>query len=389
MLSSGLSAGWLRLEIGWKRSTGSRSSSSFAKLCASSCLACARPSLPAAANAACLTLLVRRLLVQRTLRQITVTSLAALLLSAVPMLAAQNPSPRQQLVADYGWKFFLGDPASAESPTFQDSGLRTVDLPHDWSIEGAPSEKNLTGAGGGFFPAGVGWYRKTFTAPPDWKGKQVSVEFDGVASNATVYLNGRKLGIHPYAYTSFRFDLTPGLDFSKANVLAVRVDCSQQPSSRWYSGSGIYRHVRIVVTEPIHVAPWGVFVSTPDATSQSAAVLIRTQLQNGSAKPTEAAVKTTLLSATGEPIAKDESQLQIGAGSHEETTMKIALASPKLWSPESPTLYRAVTEVMQGGKVVDRVESSFGVRSLAWSADKGLVLNGQSIKLVGGSVHHD
>ena len=326
---------------------------------------------------------------QRTLRQITVTSLAALLLSAVPMLAAQNPSPRQQLVADYGWKFFLGDPASAESPTFQDSGLRTVDLPHNWSIEGAPSEKNLTGAGGGFFPADVGWYRKTFTAPPDWKGKQVSVEFDGVASNATVYLNGRKLGIHPYAYTSFRFDLTPGLDFSKANVLAVRVDCSQQPSSRWYSGSGIYRHVRIVVTEPIHVAPWGVFVSTPDATSESATVIVRTQLENDSAKPTEITVRTTLLSATGEPAAKDQSQLRIAEGSHDETTMKIALASPKLWSPESPTLYRAVTEVMQGGKVVDRVESSFGVRSLAWSADKGLVLNGQSIKLVGGSVHHD
>jgi beta-galactosidase len=283
----------------------------------------------------------------------------------------------------------LGDPANAEALSFSDSAWRTVDLPHDWSIEGAPNEKNLTGSGGGFFPAGVGWYRKTFTAPQDWKGKQVSVEFDGVASNATVYLNGKKLGIHPYAYTSFRFDLTPGLDFSRPNVLAVRVDNSLQPSSRWYSGSGIYRHVRVIVTEPIHVAPWGVFVSTPDATSESATVIVRTQLQNDSAESTEATVRTTLFSPLGQPVAKDQSQLQIGAVSHEEISQKIGLANPKLWSPETPALYRAVTEIMQDGKVVDRVETGFGLRSLVWSVDKGLLLNGKSIKLVGGSVHHD
>ncbi len=326
---------------------------------------------------------------QRTPCQIISAFLAALSLSAASVWAAQPPSPRQQLVADYGWRFFLGDPPDAEALTFQDSGWRTVDLPHDWSIEGVPNEKNLTGSGGGYFPAGVGWYRKTFTAPSDWKGKQVSVEFDGVASNATVYLNGKKLGIHPYAYTSFRFDLIPGLDFSRPNVLAMRVDNSQQPSSRWYSGSGTYRHVRVIVTEPIHVAPWGVFVSTPDATSETATVLVRTQLENDSAQPTEITVKTTLLSASNEPVAKAQLQLQIGAGSHEETSQKIALLNPNLWSPQTPVLYRAVTEVIQDGKVVDRVETSFGVRSLAWSVDKGLVLNGKSIKLVGGSVHHD
>jgi beta-galactosidase len=327
--------------------------------------------------------------VQRTLRKIIVTCLAALSLSAASFCTAQTPSPRQQLVADYDWKFLLGDPAGAEARSFSDSAWRTVDLPHDWSIEGVPNEKNPTGAGGGYFPAGVGWYRKTFTALMAWKGKQVSVEFEGVASNATVYLNGKKLGVHPYAYTSFLFDLTSGLDFSKPNVLAVRVDNSQQPSSRWYSGSGIYRHVRIIVTEPIHVAPWGVFVSTPDATSESATVVVQTQLENASANPAEAIVNTRLLSATGETVAKDQSQLQVGAGGHQETSQKIALANPKLWSAESPTLYRAVTEIVLGGKVVDRVETSFGVRSLAWSADKGLALNGRPIKLVGGSVHHD
>ena len=305
------------------------------------------------------------------------------------MSAAQPQSPRQQINADANWKFFLGDPAGAEATSFSDSAWRTVDLPHDWSIEGVPNEKNLTGAGGGFFPAGVGWYRKTFTAPADWKGKRVSVEFEGVAANATVYLNGKKLGIHPYAYTSFRLDLTPGLDFSKENVLAVRVDDSEQPSSRWYMGAGIYRHVRVIVTDPLHVAPWGVFVSTPEATGESAKVLVRTQVQNDSANPAEVSVRTTIYSAQGKAVAKQQSQAQIGAGADGDTSQEIALANPELWSPEQPTLYRAVTEILQSGKVVDQVKTNFGVRTLSWSADKGLVLNGKSIKLVGGSVHHD
>ncbi len=326
---------------------------------------------------------------QRTHRLMVLTAFATLLLSTISMQAAQPPSPRQQLNADANWKFLLGDPANAEASSFEDAGWRTVNLPHDWSIEEAPNEKNLAGSGGGYFPAGIGWYRKSFTAPSNWKGKEVSVEFDGVASNATIYLNGRKLGIHPYEYTSFRFDLTPEIKFSGKNILAVRVDDSQQPSSRWYSGSGIYRHVRLVVTEPLHVAPWGVFVSTPEATSANASVVVRTQVQNESAESTEATVRTTLLSADGHPVAKEESPLQVGAGAHEEATQKIALVNPALWSPATPTLYRAVTEVIRGGKVVDRVETSFGVRSLSWSVDKGLLLNGQSIKLVGGSVHHD
>src|ERR1700677_625852 len=326
---------------------------------------------------------------QRTSRQVALLLLAALWLSTVPGWGAQTASPRQQLTADYGWKFLLGDPADAAAQSFQDSGWRTVDLPHDWSIEQAPNDKNATGSGGGYFAVGIGWYRRTFTAPESWKGKQVGVEFDGVASNATVFLNGKKLGIHPYAYTSLRFDLTHDLDFSKANVIAVRVDCSQQPSSRWYTGSGIYRHVRILVTEPVRVAPWGVFVSTPEAADTNATLLIRTQLENAATKSAQVLVRTTLLSPTGDSVVKDQSQVQIGAGAVGETTQKIALAQPKLWSPQTPLLYRAVTEILQGGKVTDRVETNFGVRSLSWSVDKGLLLNGRSIKLVGGSVHHD
>ena len=315
--------------------------------------------------------------------------LVLLLSFALPFSLAASQSPREQLNADVHWKFLLGDPAGAEDPSFQDSSWRTVDLPHDWSIESTPAENNPTGSGGGYFPAGVGWYRKTFAAPSSWKQKQVSVEFDGVAANATVYLNGKKLGIHPYAYTSFRLDLTPALEFSKTNVLAVRIDNSEQPNSRWYLGSGIYRHVRVIVTEPVHIAPWGVFISTPEVTSASARVLLRTQVQNHSPQAAEVSVRTTIVSSAGQTIAGPESPLRIDAGKQEEVTQDIALAQPGLWSPQTPTLYRTVTEIIQAGKTIDRVENHFGVRSLAWSPDKGLLLNGQSIKLTGGSVHHD
>ena len=325
---------------------------------------------------------------QRIFIKIGILFLGGITFSAMCALASPQSS-RQEISADANWKFVLGDPVGAEATTFRDSAWRTLDLPHDWSIESAPSEKNPTGAGGGYFPAGVGWYRKTFNAPSSWKNRQVSVEFEGVAENATVYLNGKKLGIHPYAYTSFRFDLTPALDFSKPNVLAVRVDNADQPASRWYMGAGIYRHVWVVVTEPVHVAPWGVFVSTPEATSDSAKVVVKTQAQNDSANPADVTVSTTILSADGKSLEKQQSQIQIGAGGKGDTSQETALAHPALWSPESPTLYRAVTEIVQDGKMVDRVETTFGVRTLAWSADKGLLLNGKPVKLTGGSVHHD
>ncbi len=311
----------------------------------------------------------------------------ATLAVASALLSAQaTPSPRAILSADSNWKFLLGDPAAAESPKFDDHSWRTVTLPHDWAIEASPDEKNLSGSGGGYYPGGIAWYRKTFTAPAAWKGKRVSVEFDGVAMNATVYLNGQKLGTHPYAYTSFRFDLTSQLKLSKPNVLAVRVDTSQQPASRWYSGSGIYRHVRVVVTNPIHVAPWGVFVSSPDASPK---VLIKTTLQNDSSRPAEVTLKTVLIDPAGKPAGSSESTLKLPANQPADTSWEIALDHPALWSPQNPRLYHAITQVLQNGKLLDEADALFGKRSLSWSVDKGLLLNGESIKLIGGSVHHD
>jgi len=318
-------------------------------------------------------------------------ALAAILACLVPvsMHAAKAGTPRQEIAADAGWKFFLGDPGGAEAPSFADASWRTVDLPHDWSIESKPDKDNPSGSGGGFFPGGTGWYRKTFHAPPDWKEKRVNVEFDGVYRDATVYLNGHKLGTHPYGYTAFTFDLTPELDFSGVNVLAVRVDNSAQPNSRWYSGSGIYRHVRVVVTDPTHVAHWGVFVATPEVSAASAKVSIRTRVANESASQAGVSVETTLFDKTGNKAGAVQSKLTIASGKEDEAAQDITVANPALWSPDSPTLYRAVSTIRKDGKVIDEVTTPFGIRSLAWSAEKGLLLNGNPVKLTGGSVHHD
>ena len=303
--------------------------------------------------------------------------------------AADPKSPRQELLADAGWKFFLGDPGGAETPSFSDSAWRTVDLPHDWSIESKPDKDNPSGAGEGFFPGGSGWYRKTFHAPADWKGKRVTVEFDGVYRDSRVYLNGHKLGTHPYGYTAFAFDLTPDLNYSGMNVLAVRVDNSAQPNSRWYSGSGIYRHVRVVLTDPTHIAHWGVFVTTPEATSASAKVSIRTRVVNETSGVAGVTVETVLLNTRGNKIGSTQSNLSIAPNKEEEASQDIAVTNPALWSPESPTLYRAVSTIRNDGKTIDQVTTLFGIRSLAWSAEKGLLLNGKPVKLNGGSVHHD
>jgi beta-galactosidase len=316
---------------------------------------------------------------------------AAAMAGVIPsaMGASKPVAGRQALDADAGWKFYLGDASGAEAVSFADVSWRNVDLPHDWSIENKPEKDDPSGSGEGFFPGGVGWYRKTFRAPAEWKGKRVNVEFDGVYRDATVYLNGHKLGTHAYGYTAFAFDLTQDLSFEGANVLAVRVDNSAQPNSRWYSGSGIYRHVRVVATEPVHVAHWGVFVTTPEATSDSAKVSIRTRVENESAESAGVSVETVLLNEAGRKVGDTSSKLSVAPGKEEEAAQEITVDKPALWSPSSPAMYNTVSTIRKDGKVIDQVRTPFGIRSLSWSAEKGLLLNGKVVKLTGGSVHHD
>jgi beta-galactosidase len=305
-----------------------------------------------------------------------------------PAAAASQQPPRERLLFDHDWKFLLGDPGGAESPSFDARAWRTVDLPHDWSIEGKIDPKSPVEGSGGYFPAGIGWYRRAFTVPPAWSGKRVSVEFEGIYMNATVYINGHDLGMHPYGYTSFSHDLTPHLKPGN-NLLAVRVDQSQHRNSRWYAGAGIYRHIWLNVTGPVHVAPWGVCVTTPEATAAQAKVSIKTRLANQSPAASNAELRTVVYDGSGNPVGRSNSSATVEPGSSIEVSQELPVDKPALWAPESPTLYRAVTQVVLDGRTADEVSTTFGIRSLEWSAENGFRLNGKALKMTGGCVHHD
>jgi len=291
---------------------------------------------------------------------------------------------------DANWRFHYGDAPGAEQPGFDDAAWRGVNLPHDWGVEGAFDPHSPgDGGGDGHLPTGLGWYRRQFDAPAAWSGRRVLVEFEGAYENAEVWINGHDLGLHPYGYTSFWHDLTPYLHPGAGNVLAVRVDNSQQPNTRWYSGSGLYRHVWLVVADPVHVAPWGVFVSTASATPARAQIRIETTVRNDSGAPVTATVETRLLDAQGRPVATASAPAPVGTAAEATVAATAAIARPRLWAPDTPVLYRAVTQVRVGGRVVDEVTTPFGVRTVAVSAARGFELNGRPLKLVGGSVHHD
>lgn len=301
---------------------------------------------------------------------------------------AQTSIQRKQLF-DYSWKFYQGDTLSASLAEFNDKNWRSLDLPHDWSIEGQINPKNPTGKDGGYFPAGTGWYRKTFLAPNDWKDKKISIYFEGVYMNAEVFINGKSLGLHPYGYTSFSFDITPYLILNKQNVVAVRVDNSKQKNCRWYSGSGIYRHVWLFATSPVHVAHWGTSIATPEVSLNKAAVVVKTRIQNETSSPQSVVVNTQIVGANAKKAGNHKIKTEIAANSVQEITQTINISRPLLWTPETPNLYTAQVQIMDGGQIRDETQTSFGVRSIKFSAENGFQLNGTMVKLSGGCVHHD
>ncbi len=298
-------------------------------------------------------------------------------------------SARQHILMDSGWRFQLGDVNEGQAVGFDDKAWRTVDLPHDWSIEGGFDPNYPMGAAGGFLPAGVGWYRRSFTTPASYDGKRVTIAFEGVYMNADVWLNGQHLGFHPYGYTEFRYDVTSQLRPGAVNVLAVKVDNSKQRNSRWYSGSGIYRHVWLTVTDPVHIAPWGVFVTTPDANATRAYVRIQTRIRNDSDAERKCTLETTLLDPNGSSVGAAKMDTSVPAHGEKTIIASILVASPKLWSPDTPSLYRAASAISTMDKPADEVRTTFGIRTIRVSAEKGFELNGRTLKLCGGNVHHD
>lgn len=300
----------------------------------------------------------------------------------------------QTMLFDDGWRFHRGGAQRAETVTFDDSGWRLIDLPHDWSIEDLPgthspfSPEAISQVHGGFTTGGTGWYRKTFHLPDSMRGKQVHIQFDGVYMNADCWLNGELLGNHPYGYTTFLYDITSKISFDQENVLAVQVK-NEGVNSRWYSGSGIYRHVWLKFFDPIHVMPFGVYVTTPEITPQKATVKVVTSVANKSAGRNNIKLVTKIVDAKGIQAGMAETSLTIDTQEIRETEQVITVRDPELWSLENPVLYKAITEVYVDGRLRDKPENTFGIRTISFSVDKGFQLNGKTIKLKGGCVHHD
>jgi beta-galactosidase len=314
----------------------------------------------------------------------------AVVLFTATAAANATEQPRQRLLMDFGWKFNLGDPRGAEAAAFDDGAWRKLDLPHDWSIEGPFDQANASGGEGGYVTTGVGWYRKTFATPDALADRKAVVEFDGVYMNSDVWLNGHHLGNWPYGYASFHYDLTPFLSpAGKTNVLAVRVDNSKQPNSRWYSGSGIYRHVWLTVTDPLHVAHWGTYVTTPKVSTSSATVRVRARVQNEYKTKRAVTLVSQAIDADGQVVATASATKTIRSGREFEFDQSIELANPKLWSLETPYLYRVRSLVQAAGQVVDDYETPIGIRDIRYDVDRGFLLNGQPVKMLGMCVHHD
>ena len=290
---------------------------------------------------------------------------------------------------DQGWKFHLGDVTGAQATTFDDSAWTSLDVPHDWSISLAFNQGSKAGGGGGYLDGGTGWYRKTFTLPATISGQKVFVQFDGVYMDSTVYLNGTQIGARPYGFSSFECDLGSNAKSGASNVLAVRVN-NQQPSSRWYSGSGIYRHTWLKTVNPVRVAYTGVFVTTPQVSSASATVNLAVTVQNDATTDQSVTVASSVRDASGAEVGKGSSAAtSVPAGKTADVTHTATVSNPKLWSVSSPTLYSVVTTVSVGGAAVDTYMTPFGIRTFAFDANKGFTLNGQSVKLNGTCNHHD
>ena len=301
-----------------------------------------------------------------------------------------NNSGRQVIKFTKAWKFTLGDSVSYKDPDFDDSGWRVLNLPHDWSIEGQFSRSNPATPGGGALPGGIGWYRKSFYLSDSEKNKLIFIDFDGIYQKSEVWINGHYLGMRPYGYSSFRYDLTPYLNYgSGENLLAVRVNNSEQPNSRWYSGSGIYRNVWLVKTEKIFTTHWGTYITTPEVTNQNAKVHVETTLKNQLAVSADVTLKTLVFSPSGKLITQSQSTQNINPDDSAAFSQDLEISNPELWSIEHPQLYRAVSEVYNANQLTDRYETPFGIRYFKFDPVHGFSLNGKQVKILGVCDHHD
>ena len=330
----------------------------------------------------------------------SVSPVALLILALLHAFPASAQSHQIQSF-DTDWRFLQSDAPDAQSPTFDDSAWKPVTLPHDWSIAGPVEENAPSRAAGGFFPTGIGWYRHELTLPKLDPTKRVYIAFDGIMANSDVYCNGELLGYRPYGYVSFNYDLTPHLHAGK-NIIAVRVDDSQQPASRWYPGAGINRHVRLVTTSAVHIAPWGTFVTTPKVSDDSATIHVRVTAINNSDTPSQIALVVHLTSPTGMPLQLPNftsKVITIPGGGTADLDAEASIPSPSRWEIAHGVLYSAhvtldsIPTSTSGSvhtlAIIDDETIPFGIREFHFDPDQGFFLNGVHTKIYGVALHTD
>ncbi|HEU4790536.1 MAG TPA: glycoside hydrolase family 2 TIM barrel-domain containing protein [Flavobacterium sp.] len=284
------------------------------------------------------------------------------------------------------WKFTLQDTPSAQNTTYDASKWQSVNVPHDWSVEGrlSPTLASCTG----YLPGGIGWYRKTLNIPQAKRGEKVYLYFEGVYNRSEVFINGHSLGKRPNGFISFTYDATPFVKYGEDNIIAVRVDHSKSADSRWYTGSGIYRDVWLIYSNPVHIAQWGVY-TYPEVTNGTGTLNVEVALENGSASKTNLTVVNELLSIDGKVVAKSSQKVFVEANKENKIATKINVQSPKLWDLEHPNLYQLKTTVLEDGKPIDKTVTSTGFRTFTFDANKGFALNGKWMKMKGVCLHHD
>lgn len=310
------------------------------------------------------------------------------ILSLLSLLLTITATARDVRNFDDNWLFTLGDAAAMAQPDYDDSGWRRLNVPHDWAIEGDFYASNPSGASGGALPGGIGWYRKHFQLEPNDNHSKYYIAFDGVYMNSTVYVNGHEVGTRPYGYSSFEYDITKYLNTNGKNVIAVRVDNSDQPNSRWYSGCGIYRHVWLTSTSRIHVSHWGTHV-VADASEKSkkGTLTVSVKLNTNGTKGEKISVRNTVIDPQGKICAQKTSSVITEDG--KTVTQRLSVANRKLWSIETPYIYKVETEVLSGGKVIDTYTTHTGFRYFKFDASTGFWLNGKNMKINGVCNHHD
>ncbi len=320
-------------------------------------------------------------------------ALTALLL--VTVCTASQAAPKKTLGnsqrIDNEWLFHLSDITAGESVSLDDSSWRSLNLPHDWSIEGEYSDKNPTGKGGGYMPSGVAWYRKHLSIPKAMKGKKIQLDFEGVMENSEVWVNGQYLGLHPYGYTGITYDISDKLNYGGDNVIAVKTDTSNQPASRWYSGAGIYRHVYLLVDNAVRFDNFGVYISVPeiDLDDKKATVKIESTVCNDTESDVAAKIVVTLTSPDGRKLTASQ-PVDLKAGSKSTHTQNIEVDDIILWDIDSPELYVANVELITGKKTVsDSHSNNVGIRKTEWKAENGFWLNGRNVDIAGVCMHHE